>query len=117
MSGVNESVLVGALVNVHVPDALMPEIMAAFAGDFAHSKEVVSLLEQVVGNLAEKDVVDSLMLQVKMVPTLPPGLAALFDWLQTTETVTPLQFEETVNAVVVAIQSNESWFTKIDPLA
>ena len=111
-----ESVLVAALVANHVPDVLISGTVSALTADFSHSKEVASLLEQIIVSATEKDVVTNLMLEVKMVPTLPPGLLALFGWLMTPE-VTPVQFEEVLNAVEVAIVGNESWFVKVNPFA
>jgi hypothetical protein len=113
---VNEPVLVGTLVANQVPGPLITGVVAALNEDFTHSKAVAALMEQVMVNPTETDLVNSLMLQIKEVPTLPPGLLALFDWVQT-PAVTPVQFEEVLNAVEVAIVDNEHWWTRIDPLA
>lgn len=111
---VNKSLLVSALVNNGVPENLVPGVVASLDEDFKHSKEVVGYLEELVESLSEPSVVADLFLRVEEVPTLPSGLPPLFTWLQGTG-VTPVQVAEVVNAVVVAMQSNESWFVKVNP--
>ena len=114
--GVNEPLLVSALVANQVPEALVPGVVGALSEDFKYSKEVVSLLQQILENLGEPSLVTDLFLRVEEVPTLPGGLPPLFAWLQGTG-VTPIQVTEVLNALVVAMESNKSWFVKVNPFA
>ena len=111
---VNEPLLVSALVANQVPENLVPGVVASLSEDFKYSKECVGYLQQILENLGEPSIVTDLFLRVEEVATLPAGLPPLFTWLQGTA-ITPLQLSEVLNAVVVAMESNESWLTKINP--
>ena len=102
-----ESVLVAAIVANHVPDMLISGTVSALT--------VTSVLERSCfafgtnhGSSTEKDVVANLMLEVKMVPTLPPGLLTLSRLAQLPSHARP-RIEEVLNAVEVAIVGNEHW--------